>query len=284
MLRRRFLEITGLAAGAAALRPGPLSATTAHGAPSERGISGALDRVGLQLYTVRSLMAESVERTLELVAETGYREVEFAGYFDRSPGAIRSTLDGLGLTAPSMHIGLPLLVQSVEETLEAADAIGHRYVVVPWLGEEYRNPDGYRSAADEMNAIAERCAEAGVGVGYHNHAFEFEPLGDTTGFDILLDRWDPALVTVEIDLFWIRAGGHDPLAYFESHPGRFTQCHIKDMSAGGDMVDVGAGVIDFAEILAQSERAGLEHFYVEHDNPADPADSIRRSYLHLADL
>ncbi len=113
--------------------------------------------------------------------------------------------------------------------------------------------------------MGESCREAGLRFGYHNHDFEFETIDGQIPFDVLLDETDPGLVDFELDLFWITKGGEDPLRYFERYPGRFTLCHVKDMAAGGEMVDVGAGGIDFAAIFARAEQAGLKHFFVEHD-------------------
>jgi sugar phosphate isomerase/epimerase len=247
--------------------------------------SASLDRIGLQLYTVRSLMAEDVERTLQMVAGVGYREVEFAGYFDRPPAGLRATLDGLGLAAPATHVDLATLRDRLPEVLAASATLGHRYVVLPWLAAEDRDSlDDYRRLADEMNRLGEACRAADVQFAYHNHEFEFEHLDDETPFDVLLARTDPELVAIELDLFWIIHAGRDPLAYFEAHPGRFSLCHVKDRAADGTMVDVGAGEIDFPGIFAGSEQAGLAHYFVEHDQPADPEASIRASYLHLSGL
>jgi sugar phosphate isomerase/epimerase len=249
--------------------------------PNEESTS--LDRIGLQLYTVRSLMAEDVERTLEMVAGVGYHEVEFAGYFDRQPAALRATLDSLGLAAPATHVDLATLRDRFPEVLEAAATLGHRYVVLPWLApEDHDSLDDYRRLADEMNQLGEACRSADVQFAYHNHDFEFERLEGEIPFDLLLARTDPELVAIELDLFWIIDAGSDPLTYFETHPGRFRLCHVKDRAADGTMVEVGAGVIDFTNIFARSEQAGLAHYFVEHDQPGDPEASIRASYLHLS--
>jgi sugar phosphate isomerase/epimerase len=246
---------------------------------------GSLDRVGLQLYTVRTLMAEGVERTLEMVAEVGYREVEFAGYFERTPRELRATLDGLGLAAPATHLGLNILRDRLEETIETAATLGHRYLVLPSLpSEDHDSLDDYRRIGNEMNRIGEVCRASGLRFAYHNHAFEFQRMDGRIPFDVLLEETDPQLVQIELDLFWIIDGGQDPLAYFEAHPGRFHLCHIKDRLADGTMVEVGAGEIDFAAMFAQAENAGLEHYFVEHDQPNDPGASVRESYRHLSRL
>lgn len=272
---------TGQGSGTA--RPGPPT-PLAESAAGKIG-TGALSRIGLQLYTVRSLMAEDVGRTLETVAGVGYREVEFAGYYDRQPADLRAALDRLGLTAPSTHVGLGPLRDRLAEILDEAATLGHRYVVLPSLpAGERETLDDYRRLADEMNRIGEACRAADVQFGYHNHAFEFERIDGEVPFDVLLAHTDPELVAIELDIFWILDGGEDPLAYFEAHPGRFHLCHVKDRTVDGEMVDVGAGVIDFPGIFGRAEQAGLVHYFVEHDEPGDPVASIRASYQYLSGL
>lgn len=229
-------------------------------------------------------MAESVERTLRTVASIGYREVELAGSFGHPPDELRGLLDELGLAAPAAHHGLDEFRGRLDGLLEDARVLGHRYLVLPWLPESDRTLDGYRRLAAEMNRIGEACRAAGFRLAYHNHAFEFERVEGVTPFDLLLAETDPALVRMELDLYWLAEGGGDPFAYFEAHPGRFELWHVKDRAADGRMVDVGAGAIDFASIFGAARAAGLEHFFVEHDAPAEPVASIRASYAHLADL
>jgi len=246
----------------------------------------------VQLYTVRSLMAEDVARTLDAVAEIGYDEVEFAGYFDHAPAEVRAWLDASGLTAPAAHVDLDALTGSaLETTLEAATVVGHRWLVVPWIAEALRTSDGYREVADLLNTAGNVAATAGVRVGYHNHAFEFEAVddpsdadGETTGYSLLLEHLDPALVDLEIDFHWSAAAGVDALELFAEHPGRFPLCHVKDLTADGQMADVGAGVIDWPELFARSEEAGLVHYFVEHDQPADARASIEASYRYLSGM
>ncbi len=273
MDRRAFVEAGGYAALAAGL--GQAACAPANAA-------GRLDRIGAQLYTVRREMAESVEATLDQVAEIGYREVEFAGYFGRSPEQIRDALGASGLDAPSTHVPLGSLGDGWERQLDAALVMGHRYVVVAWIAAEQRHRiDDYRRYADQFNRAGERARERGLRFAYHNHEFEFEPLDGEVPYDVLLARTDAALVEFELDLFWITKGGHDPIAYFGEHPGRFPLVHVKDMNAGGDMTPVGTGVIDFPNIFMHRDEAGIRHFFVEHDNPGDPFASLAAGFEHL---
>jgi len=275
--RRDFLTALGAVGFAGA---GLLSSGCAKASAGRR-----LDRIGVQLYTVRGAMEENVERTLERVAAIGYSEVEFAGYFDRSPQQIRSALDENGLSAPAAHVSLEMLENDWESMVDLAGTVGHDYLVVPWIDAANRTSlDDYRAMAERFNRVGERAKEAGFAFGYHNHDFEFEPLEGQIPFDVLVEETDPTLVAFEMDLFWIIKAGGDPFTYFSDHPGRFPLVHVKDLSGDGDMVEVGAGSIDFASLFARSDEAGIRHYFVEHDNPADPFASIAASYGHLRGL
>lgn len=281
MDRRSFVKVAAGAAVGSVFGLGGGAPVRAKGGAGTR----SLDRIGVQLYTVRSLMREDFAGTLAAVAGAGYREVEFAGYFDHPPEEVRAILEGVGLEAPAAHVPLAALENDLQGTIAAARTIGHRYLVCPWLAPEDRvSIARYRELAAFWNEVGRACREADLRFGYHNHDFEFEPIGGSVPFDVLLGETDPGLVDFELDLFWITKGGRDPLEYFGRHSGRFKLCHVKDMAADGAMVEVGKGGIDFAAIFARAEQAGLEHYFVEHDQPADPLASIAASYEHLRAL
>lgn len=299
--RRTFLQTAGTAAigfaglglagcagdDAATAQGTTAPADTADTANASATADGApLQTLGVQLYTVRTLMEEDLPGTLQQVAEVGYGAVETAGFFDRTPQQFRTLLDEAGLRSPAGHYPLEDIQDDPNGLIETAQTLGQNYLVCPYLGEEDRTSlDDYRAHADTFNQFGERCQSAGLQFAYHNHAFEFESFGgDMPAYDLLLERTDPALVQMELDLFWIVEAGYDPLAYFEQYPGRFPLFHVKDRTAGGDMVAVGEGAIDFSAILAQAEQAGLAHAFVEHDNPDEPLASIRASYQHLEQL
>lgn len=278
MDRREFVATAAVVA--AGVAGGSKRAACAAGAGGTRKI----ERIGLQLYTVRSEMEKSVERTLERVAAIGYREVEFAGYFDRSPEQIRKALAAVGLAAPSSHVSWDALDRGWDAVLDAATRAGHGTVVVAWLPPERRGTlDEYRGWAERFNRAAEAARAAGLGFAYHNHDFEFAPTEGRLPYDVLLEQTDPALVGFELDLYWIAKAGQDAQTYFTRAPGRFPLVHVKDMAADGRMADVGAGGLDFAALFARAGDA-IRHYFVEHDQPADPFASIRASYEHLKEL
>ena len=269
-----------------------------------------IGKIGVQLYTVRSEIAKDFEGSLAKVASIGYQEVELAGfamkdgkvsYFNRSPQQMRAALDRHGLTAPSTHVDYKALSEdNFPKVIEASKIIGHQYIVNPWIDDDVRKqPDGFKRAAETFNRAGKASKQAGMHFAYHNHWFEYLPVNGKLPYDILLEECDPDLVKMELDLCWITLGGQDPVKYFDRYPGRFPLVHVKDLTsvppitAAGEqnfgdsmkeMTEVGSGVIDWKRIFAQSEKAGIKHYFVEHDNPKSPFDSIRTSYQYLERL
>lgn len=273
--RRAFLQTLGVAAAASAL-PRTLFAGTAR-----------IDPVGLQLYTVRSLMAKDVDGTLATVAGIGYGEVEFAGYYNHEPAALRATLDRLKLKSPSCHLGLDAVEGGFDATAAAAKTMGHEWVIVASVpGRFFQSVASLKELAQRFNAIGKRAKDAGLRYGYHNHNVEFKPVEGTVPLELLLSETDPSLVDFEMDVYWVTQGGGDPLALINKFPGRFKLLHAKDASGPPDqkMRDVGSGVIDWKKIFAARKRAGVEHVFVERDDAPDPVASITASYDYLHKL
>lgn len=239
-------------------------------------------KLGVQLYTVRDLFEADYLATLQAIASIGFKDLEFAGYFAHNPADVKAAMDDLGLISQSSHVQVDDVRDNFSQVLDIAGTMGQKNLILPWLPEDQRTADVYREIADLMNTRGEEAAAAGMRLGYHNHEFEFDDLGDgVTGYDILLDRTDPAHTFFELDFHWTAVAGVNPLDLFPRAPGRFITCHLKDRDAAGEMVSVGDGVIDFQSSLAMAEEIGMEGFYVEHDNPEDPIASISRSYAYL---
>ena len=282
--RRSFLTTLGSAlVGVACAR----SSESDRGSESPSQSSQRLDRIGIQLYTVRRDMERDFEGTLARVAEVGYREVEFAGYYGRSANDVRAVLSRVGLTAPSSHVGLPDFRRDADGVIAMASGIGATYLVVPWLDERERKTlDDYRRLGQELNRIGEKVRAAGMRLGYHNHDFELARIDGRIPLDVLLEEADANLVVLELDLYWTVKGGIDPIAYFAQYPGRIHLVHVKDSAGAPEhrQVDVGKGTINFAQIFARREQAGIRHAFVEHDNPPSTAETMSSSYQHLSEL
>jgi sugar phosphate isomerase/epimerase len=280
----------------------------------------------VQLFTLASMAARDFEATLKLIAESGYTEIEFFGpypfsapetiaswaplaaqmgisqnaYFGMTAQEVKARLEHYGLNAPSAHVDLPTVRTRLDALAEAAHTLGHRYVVIPSArSEQLDTLDDYRRLAAELNAIGARADALGLRFGYHNHGYENALIDGRVPYEVLIEETDPALVTMELDLFWLIAGGGDPVTILQSYPGRFALVHIKDMSmivrfeGRGQtpqewialfphMRDAGAGVLDLPGILAQAHRSGVQHYFLERDLAADPVQTLQASYRALA--
>jgi sugar phosphate isomerase/epimerase len=264
--------------------------------------SHKIDKIGLQLYTLRDNMKTDFEGTIAKVASTGYKEVEFAGYFDHTPQQVRAILDKDGLTAPSVHVDYKsLAVDKFPKVIEDSKIIGHQYIVMPWIDDEVRkDPDGWKRSAEIFNRCGEDCKKAGLQFAYHNHHFEFIQVHGKYAYDIILEETDPKLVQMEMDLCWMTVARQDPAKYFAKYPGRFPMVHVKDVKmvppveTPGQPVDfekvfpqmtsVGNGMIDWKKMFENSKQAGIKHYFVENDYPKDGFANVKASYEYLEKL
>ena len=278
--RRNFFRTLGVATLGIASRKAAAASDVA--VPRRK-----LDRIGLQLYTVRDLMKADLPETLAKVAAIGYKEVEFHDYFGRSPAQIRELLLRSGLAAPSTHLPFESLQKGWQRALDDTKAMGHHWVTIPSIPDDQRRTlDDWKRNAALFNRAAAQAKSAGLRFAYHNHDVELRQIGGRRPLDILLQETDPSLVDFEMDLYWAVFGGGNPLDFFNRYPKRFPMVHVKDSSGPPDnrMVDVGKGTIDFRSIFAQSDEAGIKHYFVEHDNPGDPIATISNSYDYLRGL
>ena len=280
LCRRGFLT-----AGAAALAVPAMGAAQPffkrHGLP-----------ISIQLYTVGPDAAKDLDGTLTALSAIGYRSVESAGFYGKTPAQFRAALDAAGVVCPSAHIqgrgGADSFSGDLGQLAETLRTIGAKTAVLPspyipdrLVGKGLREvltqltADDYKLNADFLNAKAAGLKAAGIKVAYHNHNFEFAPLGSTNGLEILLNNTDAGLVSFEMDLGWVAAAGRDPVALLKAHKGRFTQVHIKDLKASTkpnfalamDPTEVGSGSLDWKTILATAHANGVRGYYVEQEAP-----------------
>jgi sugar phosphate isomerase/epimerase len=280
-ITRRAVIQGGLAA--AATVPGPGRAAAAPTAARRK-----LASVGLITGTIRKSLQEDREGTLKKVAAIGYRELEFGGTFDLPAKECRKMLDGLGLKALAAGNAMKSLQASLDGMLETAQVLGQKYIVCywPWTdSKSERTLDDWKALGAALNQIGKRVKSAGLTFAYHNHDIEFRPVAETIPYDVVIEHSDPALVTFQMDLYWVTKGGQNPVTYLERYPGRFSLFHVKDMAKDSDaMVCAGEGRVDFPAVFARAARAGVKHFIVEHDRPADPMACITQSYRYLSGL
>jgi sugar phosphate isomerase/epimerase len=258
-----------LTAGAAAVAlPGAAAAS-----PARRRVP--IDRISVQLYSLRSLLQNDPEGTLSALADIGYRKVELAGTYGRSATEFRAILDRCHLKASSTHVGID---GDLNQTIADAKILGNSLANVPYAN--FATIAEWEAFAGRVNTAAAAFRKAGIELGYHNHAHEFAPIGGVRPYDVLTAKTDKRLVHLEIDLFWAVTGGADPVQLFRQHHPRVTQYHVKDRTADGQMTDPGTGVIDFRRIFAASCHT-IGEYIVEHDQPTDPLNTAKVGFEYL---
>ncbi len=301
----KSLVMAFLLVGSASCKDTAGKSTTAEDAGAEVNSSEAKSTVnfgGLALYTLRDAMGEDAKATLKAVADAGYQNIEAAGYADgkfytMSPVDFKGYLMELGLKPISTHQG-SVTLENADAMMADVKAAGFEYFVVPVppMGL-FKNDEatkkmgmtgGAKNLADILDTLGEKANTAGLKLLYHNHDFEFEKDGDgIVTIDYLLENCNPEWVNFQMDLYWVTKAGADPLAYFEKYPGRFKIWHVKDMDDQGRFAPVGKGTIDFARILAQKEKSGMEYYMVEQDKTFDglqPLEAIKISHEGIKEI
>ena len=282
MHRRTVLRALGAALALPSALPRAL--TAAHAARR-------VERIGLQLYSLRDAARADLARTLANIAAIGYREVELLDSmqnFGMAPARLRQTLDGLHLRAPSTHISTDAL-SDLPRLIGDAHTLGHKYVIVASLPLDAAHVtlDDYRHWADRLNTAGETVRKAGLWLGFHDEAENFTAIDGQVPYDVFVARTDPSLVRLQLDTGNAALGGRDPLPYMRRYADRYYLFHLKDAARlGADHdAEMGTGVVDFKQLLAAAGSLADKHVFIEQESyPGAPIDSVRRDYAYLASL
>lgn len=242
-------------------------------------------RIALQLYTVRDQLEQDFEGTLKKVRDIGYTHVEWAGFHSRSAADAKKAMDKAGLQATSAHCPLERLESDLDAAIEEAKVLEIKYLVVPYLADERRATEAdWLACARAMDKAGEGCRSKGIQLCYHNHSFEFVTLGQRNALDLIYDETGKDNLHAELDTYWVKHGGSEPLDYINRLQGRCPIIHLKDMAddEARSFAAVGTGILDFPAIFAAGEQAGAVWAIVEQDVcPGDPFDAIATSLENL---
>jgi sugar phosphate isomerase/epimerase len=250
--------------------------------------------VGVQLYTVRQQAEQDLGATLAHIAMIGYNEVEtYWNVYTHPADKLRKMIVDNGLTVPSGHFDYDGLAAKFDYAKE----LGVKYMICPMLPKDmWTSADGFKKAADQFNKWGTQAQSMGMQFGFHNHNYEFQKFGNTTGFDILTTNADPKLVCLEMDCYWITQAGQDPVAMLKKYGSRIQLLHLKDRISGfptsqvlgpeaEHITEVGAGTINWKAVLETAEQTGVKHYFVERDNgKLPPFESLRVSYQNLSEI
>jgi sugar phosphate isomerase/epimerase len=286
--RRTFLQQAGFLSASALLQPFALQRSTSN-----------KFKLGLQLFTIREAMAKDLRGTFQRIAAMGYQEVETYGfnygnnkyYWGIEPKQASQLLSDCGLTTSSGHYDLDkyfakdqqdALRRYTDECIAGATALKQSYIVWPILAPQYRTLEEMKRLAATLNTIGEQIKRGGLQLAYHNYGWDFMEQGGVIPYDIILQETDPALVKMELDLYWFSFGSRlKPVDWFKKQPGRFVIWHIKDMNKQKRELHevVGDGQIDFKPIFKDAQLSGVKHMFVEQGNNyvPDAMSCVQRS-------
>ncbi len=252
--------------------------------------------VGLELYSFRDQFAKDVPGTLTKVKQMGFRDVEVAGTYGMSTGDFRKLLDQNGLKAIGVGASFEDLDRNVPKVLAEARALGAKYVVCFWIphaGDAFTIQNA-EQAVDVFNTAGSLLAQNGISLCYHTHGYEFQTYKDGTFFDYLAENFDPKFVNFEMDVFWVKSPGYDPVALLQKYPKRFPLMHLKDRKPGtpdsntgkADVesnVTLGQGDVGIAAIMKQAKKSGVKHYFIE-DESSRSTEQVPQSVTFLSGL
>lgn len=259
--------------------------------------------IGIQLYTLRNQIKADLPGTLKAVAEAGYKQVEPYGFPDATALDLIKVSKDLGMAANSSHFAWESVtdpdkagVAPFADILQKAKDAGLSHLVIPYLhGDSRKTADDYKRLAERCNVGAALAKEAGIQLAYHNHNFEFQPFADgKSGYEVFAAEFSPEM-KFELDVFWVKVGGIDPIELLGKLKGRVSQIHLKDLKTGmtlpefGKVPDdafkeLGQGIIAMEPIIEAAALAGVAHAHVEQDQSPDPVKSIGMSMDYLKGL
>jgi sugar phosphate isomerase/epimerase len=262
--------------------------------------------IGLQLYSVREMLAKDYEGTLKQLGALGYQEVEAAGYFDNTPQQVKDAMSAAGLRCVSAHYPYASLSKDLDKIIAFNYEVGVSDIICsfPGIKDSSRlkdtsyvtqirsfTMDDYRWNADQFNKFGEKVKAAGMKFGYHNHTMEFAKQSGVVPFDELIRLTDPNLVTIELDCGWVVVGGANPIDYLRRYPTRISMLHVKDFKHTDKpqsvmepppAAELGQGTQDFRSVFEAATRNNIKHYFIEqeaYDIPPLEALQIDADYM-----
>jgi sugar phosphate isomerase/epimerase len=276
MKRRTFVQALGAGALAALALPRRLLA------------AAKLERVGLELYSVRKAMRADPDRTMAAVRAIGYTDVELLWSFNnfgRTPEQVKAILRQEGLRAPSAHIDPRIMETDWPKSLDNAKLLGMQYLIVPSLPESAKTLDDWKMWADRLNTAGAAARKANLWVAFHNEPEHMKPIDGQIPYDVFIARLDPSLVRLQLDVGNMIIGGSDPMQYLAKHKDRYWSFHLKDVVPDKTKdTELGTGIVNFKSLLAAVPDLSAKPAYVEQEGPTDELAAVKVDFNYLNTL
>ena len=253
----------------------------------------AQTEIGLQLYSLRNEFKTEVPATLKMVSDWGIREIEGGGTYNLPLQDYKDLLKKNKLKMVSVGADYNQLKENPQSAIDVAKAFGAKYVVCFWIPHDGDNFtfDNMNDAVNVFNKAGKMMEQNGLSLCYHPHGYEFRPYENGTLFDYLVKQTDPRYFNFEMDVFWVKHPGQDPVALLKKYPNRFLLMHLKDRKPGTEgnqnghadvetNVVLGTGDVGIAEIMKEAKKAGVKHYFIE-DESSHSVTQIPKSLEYL---
>ena len=238
----------------------------------------AQTEIGLQLYTFRNQIPKDIPGMFEKISKMGIRELEGGGTYGLSVDSFKTLLKKNNLKIISVGAAFKDLDSNVQAVITQAKTFNAGYVTCTWIPHEKGfTIDHAKKAVEVFNRAGKLLKENGISLVYHPHGYEFGSYEGGTLFDYMAKNMNPADANFEMDVFWIKHPGQDPVALLKKYPKRFPLMHLKDRKPGtpgnqegrADVesnVVLGSGDVGIADIMREAPRAGVKHYFIEDES------------------
>ncbi len=278
--RRNFIK-TSVFATAGILAANPLLTIAAEG-------KNKLEKFGFISGIARDAMKADWKGTLKKAAEFGFTEIEGGAGSADTPQEFLRVCKELGITPIGSGSNLVSMMKEPQRFFDEHNELQMEYVICywPWEGGGPFMLDDCKKSAEMMNEFGAKAKANGLKFLWHNHDKEFHEMEDGLPFDYLMENTDPELVNCEMDIYWVKKGGGNPLKTLKKYKGRIPILHVKDMAPGPeqDFICPGSGIIDFGPIFKEAKKQGIEHYIVERDNEPDGIGCLKSSGEFLRNI
>ncbi|HEX5154524.1 MAG TPA: sugar phosphate isomerase/epimerase [Parafilimonas sp.] len=252
--------------------------------------------IGLQLYSLRNQFKTDVPGTLAKIKSWDIHEIEGGGTYGLPMDEYKKLLAQNNLKMVSVGADFNQLAKDPQVTINEAKAFGAKYVMCAWVphqGTDFTIQD-VQKAVEVFNAAGKLMYENGISFCYHPHGYEFRPYENGTLFDYLVQHTNPQYVNFEMDVFWVKHPGQDPVALLEKYPTRFLMMHLKDRKPGTEgnqngtapdetNVVLGQGDVGIAAIMKAAKKIGVKYYFIE-DESERSVEQIPQSLAFLRQL
>jgi len=252
--------------------------------------------IGLQLYSLRNQFKTDVPGTLAKIKSWNIHEIEGGGTYGLPMDEYKKLLAQNNLEMVSVGADFNQLAKDPQVAIDEAKAFGAKFIMCAWIphdGTDFTIHD-IQKAVEVFNAAGKLMYENGISFCYHPHGYEFRPYEDGTLFDHLVKNTNPQYVNFEMDVFWVKHPGQDPVALLQKYPKRFLMMHLKDRKPGTEgnqngtapdesNVVLGQGDVGIGAIMEAAKKIGIKHYFIEDESPG-VVQQVPQSLAYLKSL